>query len=192
MTRVRRHGLAEIPPPQVEPATGVERTRAAVANGRGRADRAAHSRPDAAQQRAISRMLGFASAMQRSERRVLGAGWEAGKLSSLQTIANKRNRIGIPPSPPTFREADATARPSRRVKKGSQSRVHRRRRSPEIGGPADVRQRNFPIRKPLKTLEMANESRRCRSSLRLERATERVRRLARVGRPVRRCGALRI
>jgi hypothetical protein len=37
--------------------------------------------------------------------------------------------------------------------------------------------RNFPIRKPLKTLEMAKESRRCRFSLRPEQAFRRTPRL---------------
>jgi hypothetical protein len=102
MTRIRRgqalpetHAACE----QTPASRVVHRTRAAVADRRGRATeqcargRTSHGRgqsPECSPPRA-----------RRSRRRARGAG--EGNFSSLQTLENKRNRIGIPPNPPPFR-----------------------------------------------------------------------------------------
>jgi hypothetical protein len=99
--------------------------------------------------RTVSCRVRFASATQRSKRRVLGAGWEGGKFSSLRTIANKRNRVGIPPNPPGFRGSRRDSGEPLGALKG-------------LARASGCGRRNFPIRKLLKTLEMAKESRRCR------------------------------
>jgi hypothetical protein len=83
-----------------------------------------------------------------------------GKFSSLQTLANKRNRVGIPPNRPTFRDrSDRLLEPKKvAIPRLDSTAFAENRRASGCGG------RNFPIRKPLKTLEMAKESGRCRSS----------------------------
>jgi len=143
------------PPPA---SRGVECARAAVADRRGRATeqrargRASHGRarsPECSASR--TRRSG-------SSVRLAAAAGRERKYSSLQTVENKRNRIGIPPNPPTFRgsrcnggdcfvepKGGATPRPSSASFAGDRW----------AGG---CGQRNFPIRKPLKRLETAKES----------------------------------
>jgi hypothetical protein len=146
------------PPPA---SRGVERERAAVADRRGPATeerargRTSHSR---------ARSPGCSAWRARRSDPSVGLAAER-KFSSLQSIGIKRNRIGIRQIiPPRSEEADATAATVSPNQKGSRRCVHPGPRSREIGG-----LRNFPIRKPLKRIETAKES-RCRSSRRLEPA----------------------
>jgi hypothetical protein len=60
---------------------------------------------------------------------------------------------------PRSEQADAMAATVSPNRKESRRRVDRRRRSREIGGSTDAGRRNFPIRKSLKRLKAAKESR---------------------------------
>ncbi len=79
-------------------------------------------------------------------RRRLGGG----KFSWLQTIENKRNRIGIPANPPPSAGARAMPATAWFTRRELRRHVRPRRRSPEIGEAADAGRGNFPIRNPLK------------------------------------------
>ena len=68
---------------------------------------------------------------------------------------------------PRSEEADATAATISPNQKESRRRVHPRRRWREARGPANAGRRNFPIRKPLKRLKTAKESRRLSRGLEL-------------------------
>jgi hypothetical protein len=160
MTRIRRgHVLPEIPPPDPAASRGVDHATAAVTDRRGR---------DAARPRGL-----LQCPILRARRSGPNVGFGAparreGNFSSLQTIENKRNRIGIPPNLPTFRGNRCDGGDRLTEPRGAAPRV-RPRIVREIGGPADAGRRNFPIRKPLRTREMAKES-RFRSSRRFEQA----------------------
>ena len=82
---------------------GVERASAAVADRRGRATEQRARRRTSHGRARSPECSASRSAMQRSKRRLAAPAGRKQKFSSLQTIENKRNRIGIPPSPPTFR-----------------------------------------------------------------------------------------
>jgi hypothetical protein len=163
MTRIRVAMLSQKSRrrmPRPPPANrGGDRARPAGADRRGRATERARGRTSYGRARAPE---GSASRARRSGPSV-GLAAPAGrgrKFSSLQTIENKRNRVGIPPNNPRrFRgsrgnggdrlaepKGGATPRPSSASFAGN-------RRAAEAG------RRNFPVRKPLKTLETAKESR---------------------------------
>ena len=129
MTRIRRgqalpetHAACE----QTPASRVVDRTRAAVADRRGRAT-----------ERPRSDVAGRAGLLNVRLRERDGpdvgraAPAEEGNFSSLQTLENKRNRIGIPPNPPRSEDANATA-----------ATIWPNRKSTAQGRPRPVRNRN--------------------------------------------------
>ena len=143
------------PPPA---GRGVERARAVVADRRGRAteQRAlSHGRarsPECSASLAGRSGPGLVLAAPAARER---------KFSTLQTIENKGNRVGTPPNnPPTSRGSRCNGGERLAEPKGVATP---RPSSLSFAGnrwPADAGRRNFPVRKPLKRLETAKESRR--------------------------------
>ena len=163
MTRIRRgHALPEIPPPHVEPAAGEPRRRTREGGCRRSPrprDRAARPRSDVARPRAVS---GCSPSRARCSGPSVGLAAPAGRernFSSLQTLENKRNRVGISPNPPHVRRTPMQRR--RPFRRTGRSRDAASILGVVRGKSAGRRmgRRNFPIRKSLKRLETAKESR---------------------------------
>jgi hypothetical protein len=136
MKRIRRgHTLPEIPPPHVVPAAGEPRHRAREggcrrsrgpeqsARGRTSHSRARSPECSASRARRGGPSAGLAAPIARER-----------NFSSLQTIENKRNRVGSPSNPPTFGGSDATAATVSPNQKEARRCVHPRRRWRESAG----------------------------------------------------------
>jgi hypothetical protein len=149
-----------VPCPQPPPpaSRAVERARTAVAQIE---EAARPSRALAVERRTAARDLLNARLRERDaaiqgSRRPLGGSETFPPCKPLKTKETELEfrQIILPRS----EVADALAATVSPNRKESPPRVHPPRRSREIGGPADARRRNFPIRKPLKRLETAKES----------------------------------
>jgi hypothetical protein len=138
MTRIcRGHALPEVPPPHAEPDAGkptVDRARRPWRI----ADAARSSIAPAAGRHAPAR--GLQNARVREPNAAIRASdsrCRERKFSCLQTVENKRNRIGISQNPPRREGAGATARPPRRTETSSKA-------APVLGA---VRRKSAPRRR---------------------------------------------
>jgi hypothetical protein len=143
------------PPPA---SRRVERARASVRDRRGPATAPrARGRTSHGRERSPECSV-FASATQRSKRRLRRQLGRRGNFPPCKLLRTNETELESRLILPRSEDVDATAATVAPNRKGSRRRVHPRRRSREIGGPADSGLRNFPIRKPLKRLETAKES----------------------------------